>query len=91
MSSIRFTVKRLYALENERMVATTATARIYVGDLCIATEEVEGFTESPVFKHIHHPNPEGHDVRVEWDTPGFAEMTVVEESSCPCCQQSEIL
>ncbi len=90
MPLIRLTVHRLYAIENDRMVATQATARVFVGDECIATEEINGLTESPVFKHIHHSHPAGREIRVEWDTPGFAEMAVSEQASCQCCHPGDL-
>ncbi|SEQ65706.1 hypothetical protein [Rosenbergiella nectarea] len=91
MPRIRLTVTRLYALNDERMVASKATAKIYVGDECIATEAISGLTETPVYKYIHHAFPVGRPIRVEWDTPGFADMTAVEENDCPCCQDSHII
>lgn len=57
MASIKLTVKRLYALQNERMVNTRATATIFVGEQQIATEEISGLTETPVSKYIHHDLP----------------------------------
>ncbi|GAA0516330.1 hypothetical protein GCM10009414_27310 [Tatumella terrea] len=86
MASIKLTVRRLYALQNERMVSTRATASIYVGDQLIASEEISGLTESAVSKYIHHELPAGQPVRVEWQTPGIADMTVTEVEICPCCR-----
>ncbi len=53
MSSIKLTVRRLYQLRDERLVATQATARIWLDDRLIATEEISGMTESPVSKYLH--------------------------------------
>ncbi|ARU94281.1 hypothetical protein [Tatumella citrea] len=89
MASIKLTVKRLYALQNERMVNTRATATIFVGEQQIATEEISGLTETPVSKYIHHDLPPGQPVRVEWQTQGIADMTVSEMEVCPCCRHSE--
>lgn len=86
MASIKLTVRRLYALQDERMVSTRATASIYVGDQLIATEEISGLTESAVSKYIHHNLPAGQPVRVEWQTTGIADMTVSEVDLCPCCR-----
>lgn len=89
MSSIKLTVKRLYQLQDERMVNTRATARVYVGESLIATEEITGMTESPVSKYLHAGETAGQPVRVEWDCDGIAEMTVMEIERCPCCQHNE--
>lgn len=89
MSSIKLTVKRLYRLQDERMVNTRATARVYLGDALIATEEITGMTESPVSKYLHASDTAGQPVRVEWDCEGIAEMTVTEIERCPCCQHNE--
>ncbi|WP_437613938.1 hypothetical protein [Erwinia sp. V71] len=89
MSSIRLTVKRLYKLRDQRMVNATATARIFVGETLIATEEITGMTESPVSKYLHHDQAGGQDVRVEWDCDGIADMAVTEVELCPCCQHHE--
>lgn len=86
MASIKLTVRRLYKISGERMVNAQATARIYVGDQLIATEEISGMTESPVSKHLHHQQSEGLPVRVEWDCDGIADMAAVEVKVCPCCQ-----
>lgn len=86
MASIKLTVKRLFKISGERMVNTQATARIYVGEKLIATEEIAGLTESPVSKHLHHNEAEGQTVRVEWDCDGVADMAVTEVQICPCCQ-----
>ncbi|WP_312242593.1 hypothetical protein [Pantoea sp.] len=89
MSSIKLTVKRLYRLQDERMVNTRATARVYLGDALIATEEITGMTESPVSKYLHAGDTAGRPVRVEWDCEGIVEMTVTEIERCPCCQHNE--
>lgn len=89
MASVKLTVKRLYKLSGERMVNTQATARIYVGDRLIATEEISGMTESPVSKYLHHTEPQGQAVRVEWDCDGIAEMVVYDIERCPCCHHDE--
>ncbi|MBP2167179.1 hypothetical protein J2125_000371 [Erwinia toletana] len=89
MSSIKLTVRRLYKLRDQRLVNTQATARIYVGDTLIATEEIAGMTESPVSKYLHHDQAEGQPVRVEWDCDGIADMAVAEVQVCPCCQHHE--
>ncbi|MBS0856690.1 MULTISPECIES: hypothetical protein [unclassified Tatumella] len=89
MASIKLTVKRLYALQNERMVRTHATATVYVGDQPVATEEISGLTETPVSKYIHHQLTAGQPVRVEWQTPGIADMTVTEMEICPCCHPAD--
>ena len=89
MASIKLTVKRLYALQDERMVSTRATACIYVGDQLIATEEISGLTESAVSKYIHHELPAGQPVRVECQTEGIADITVSEVNICPCCRHSD--
>lgn len=89
MSSIKLTVKRLYKISGERMVNTHATARIFVGDMLVATEEVTGMTESPVSKYLHHQQAEGQPVRVEWECDGIADMVVTEMQVCPCCRQQE--
>lgn len=89
MSSIKLTVKRLYQLRDERMVNARATARIYVGDELIATEEITGMTESPVSKYLHAEHTEAKHVRVEWDCTGIAEMTVSVIERCPCCHHNE--
>ncbi|WLS77426.1 hypothetical protein Q3V30_13120 [Erwinia pyri] len=86
MASIKLTVKRLYKISGERMVNTQATARIYVGETLIATEEIAGLTESPVSKYLHHHEAEGQTVRVEWDCDGIADMAVTDVQICPCCQ-----
>jgi len=89
MASVKLTVKRLYKLHAERMVNTHATARIYVGEQLIATEEISGMTESPVSKYLHHQEKPGQTVRVEWDCEGIADMAVSEIELCPCCQHDE--
>jgi len=89
MASVKLTVKRLYKLSGERMVNTQATARIYVGDRLIATEEITGMTESAVSKYLHHAEPQGQPVRVEWECEGIADMAVVEIERCPCCHYDE--
>ncbi|NIF21759.1 hypothetical protein [Candidatus Pantoea multigeneris] len=89
MSSIKLTVKRLYQLQDERMVGTHATARIYVGERLIATEEISGMTESPVSKYLHATWQEGEAVRVEWDCAGIADISVVPVERCPCCQHED--
>ncbi|KQN62906.1 hypothetical protein GKQ23_14695 [Erwinia sp. E602] len=86
MASVKLTVRRLYQLSGERMVNGRATARIYVGDRLIATEEISGMTESPVSKYLHHQEAAGQPVRVEWDCDGIADMAVSELELCPCCQ-----
>ncbi|WP_428943400.1 hypothetical protein ACQK5W_11680 [Pantoea sp. FN060301] len=89
MASIKLTVRRLYQISDERMVATRAQARIYVGDSLVATEEITGMTESPVSKYLHHQKTEGLPLRVEWECEGIADMAVVEMQVCPCCQHDE--
>lgn len=89
MASIKLTVRRLYKLRGQRMVTTQATARIYVGDTLVATEEISGMTESPVSKYLHHDEAQGQPVRVEWDCDGVADMAVAEIEVCPCCQHDE--
>lgn len=86
MASIKLTVRRLYKISGERMVSAEATARIYVGEKLVATEEISGMTESPVSKYLHHDEAEGQSVRVEWQCNGIADMAVVEMQICPCCQ-----
>ena len=85
MASIKLTVRRLYKISGERMVNTTATARIFVGNTLVATEEIAGQTESPVSKYVHYAQAEG-PVRVEWDCDGIADISVAEVQVCPCCQ-----
>ncbi|MDN4626073.1 hypothetical protein ACMGEE_12635 [Erwinia sp. DT-104] len=89
MASIKLTVRRLYKISGERMVNTQATARIFVGEQLVATEEIAGMTESPVSKFVHHNLDAGQPVRVEWDCEGIADMTVAEVNVCPCCQHDE--
>lgn len=89
MSSVKLTVKRLYKLSGERMVNTHATARIYVGERLIATEDITGMTESAVSKYLHHAEPQGLPVRVEWECDGVADMAVVEIERCPCCHHDD--
>ncbi|MCE0489556.1 hypothetical protein LU196_05745 [Pantoea sp. Mb-10] len=89
MSSIKLTVKRLYQLHNERMVNTRATARIYLGDRLVATEEITGMTESPVSKYVHAGELAGQTPRVEWDCIGIADMAVTVVERCPCCQDHQ--
>lgn len=89
MGSVKLTVKRLYKLSGERMVGTRATARIYLGEHLIATEQIDGMTESPVSKYLHHSQTLGQALRVEWDCDGIADMTVTEVELCPCCQYDE--
>ncbi|GLR10982.1 hypothetical protein COO59_16065 [Mixta theicola] len=89
MSSVKLTVRRLYKLQEERMVNTRATARVYVGETLIATEEITGMTESPVSKYLHHRAGDGA-LRVEWDCEGIADMAVSEMQACPCCQHDEL-
>ena len=89
MSSIKLTVKRLYQLRDERMVNTQATARIYLGDTLVATEEITGMTESPVSKYVHAGDVAGQPLRVEWDCTGIADMSVTVVERCPCCQDHE--
>ncbi|AIR85879.1 hypothetical protein [Pantoea rwandensis] len=86
MSSIKLTVKRLYQLRDERMVNTHATARIYLGEQLVATEEISGMTESPVSKYVHTGDLAGQTLRVEWDCAGIADMSVTAVERCPCCQ-----
>jgi len=86
MASVKLTVRRLYKLSGERMVNTQATARIFVGDRLIATEEISGMTESPVSKYLQHAVTQWHHVRVEWECDGIADMEVTEMELCPCCQ-----
>lgn len=88
MSSIKLTVKRLYQLRDERMVNTHATARIYLGDTLVATEEISGMTESPVSKYLHAGDVAG-PLRVEWDCAGIADMSVTMVERCPCCQDHQ--
>lgn len=89
MSSIKLTVKRLYQLRDERMVNTHATARIYLGEQLVATEEISGMTESPVSKYVHAGDLVGQTLRVEWDCAGIADMSVTAVERCPCCQDHE--
>ena len=89
MSSIKLTVKRLYQLREERMVSTHATARIYLGEQLVATEEISGMTESPVSKYLHAGDLAGQLLRVEWDCVGIADMSVTAVERCPCCQDHE--
>lgn len=89
MSSIKLTVRRLYKLQGERMVNTRATARVYVGETLVATEEITGMTESSVSKYVHHHAGKG-PLRVEWDCEGIADMAVSEIQVCPCCQHDEL-
>ncbi|WP_380178952.1 hypothetical protein [Kalamiella sp. sgz302252] len=89
MPSIKLTVRRLYKLSGERMVNTQATARVFVGEQLVATEEIAGMTESPVSKFLHHDLGAGQPVRVEWDCEGVADMAVAEVEVCPCCQHEE--
>lgn len=89
MSSIKLTVKRLYQLRDERMVNTHATARIYLGEQLVATEEISGMTESPVSKYVHAGDLAGQTLRVEWDCEGIADMSVAAVERCPCCQDHE--
>lgn len=89
MASIKLTVRRLYKISGERMVNTQATARIFVGEQLVATEEIAGMTESPVSKFLHHDLAKGQPVRVEWDCEGVADMAVAEIEVCPCCQHDE--
>ncbi|RWR03933.1 hypothetical protein ED28_02800 [[Pantoea] beijingensis] len=85
MGSIKLTVRRLYNLRGERMVNVHATARIFVGETLIATEEISGMTESPVSKYLQHDEAEGQPIRVEWDCEGIADMTVAEAGGYSCC------
>ena len=78
MARIKLTIQRLYKLSGERMVNAQATARIYVGERLIATEEISGMTESPVSKYLLHTEQPGQPVRVEWDCDGIADMIVCE-------------
>ncbi|ERH61806.1 MULTISPECIES: hypothetical protein [Pantoea] len=89
MSSIKLTVRRLYQLRDERMVNAHATARIYLDDTLVATEEISGMTESPVSKYLHADDLHGKTLRVEWDCAGIADMTVTAIERCPCCQDHE--
>ncbi len=89
MASVKLTVRRLYKLSGDRMVSTRATARIYLGEQLIATEEIAGMTESPVSKYLHHSEPAGQPLRVEWDCEGIADMRVCELVRCPCCHTDE--
>lgn len=89
MPRLRLIVKRLYALDNQRMVNAQATARIYVGENCIATEQISGLTESPVYKLIDYSGSLTGELRVEWQTEGFAEMTVTEQTDSADCSQSD--
>ncbi|OON35591.1 hypothetical protein BTJ39_22635 [Izhakiella australiensis] len=89
MGSVKLTVKRLYKLHQDRMIKTTATARVYVGQRLIATEEIDGMTESPVSKYIHHDAGPDLPVRVEWECDGIADMTAVGVESCPCCHHDD--
>ncbi len=89
MARIKLTVRRLYKLHGERMTKAVATARIYVGDTLIATEEVSGMTESPVSKYLHHNEVPGQPLRVEWDCEGIADMTVVDVQDCTCGHHDE--
>ncbi|MDC9818664.1 hypothetical protein R0L47_11240 [Pectobacterium polonicum] len=86
MPSIKLTVNYLYRQSDKTREASQATARIFVGDALVATEVVSGMTESPVNKYLHHSEPEGLPVRVEWDCQGTTAMTVSEVEICPCCQ-----
>lgn len=88
MSSIKLTVKRLYQLRDERMVNAHATARVFIGDTLIATEEITGMTESPVSKYLHAGELTGA-VRVEWDCDGVADISAAALDRCPCCQHNE--
>ena len=87
MSSIKLTVRRLYQLRDERLVATQATARIWLDERLIATEEISGMTESPVSKYLHAADTQGKTLRVEWDCEGIADMSVTWVERCPCCQE----
>jgi len=78
MTRVKLTVQRLYKLSGERMVNAQATVRIYVGNQLMITEEISGMTESPVSKYLHHTEPSGSPLRVEWDCDGIADMTVCE-------------
>ncbi|KAA8996928.1 hypothetical protein FJU30_19935 [Affinibrenneria salicis] len=89
MSTIKLTVNHLYQQAGEHRVASRATARVFVGDTLIASEEIAGMTESPVSKYIHHSLAEGLPVRVEWDCAGSASMLVAEVQVCPCCLHNE--
>lgn len=89
MSSIKLTVNHLYRQSGDQRTASLATARIFVGETLVATEEITGMTESPVSKYLHHSLAEGQPVRVEWDSEGVTAMDVSEVHVCPCCQHDE--
>ncbi|WP_409306864.1 hypothetical protein [Pectobacterium sp. B1J-3] len=89
MSRIKLTIDYLYQLAGEQRIASLATARVFVGETLIATEEISGMTESPVSKYLHHSLPEGHPIRVEWDSDGVVSMHVSEVDVCPCCQHDD--
>ncbi|CAK9885309.1 MAG: hypothetical protein XXXJIFNMEKO3_01706 [Candidatus Erwinia impunctatus] len=86
-TSIKLTVKRLYAMQDDRMISTCATVRIYARGQLIATEQIKGMTESAVYKYIHHELQPESAVSVEWECDGIADMTVVVMPECPCCQR----
>ncbi|WP_075183540.1 hypothetical protein [Pantoea sp. 1.19] len=86
MARIKLTVRRLWKLDGGRMVRTCATAQIYLGDTLIASENIEGMTESPVSKIVHHPGPLEGPLRVEWQSDGVADMVVHDMQGCTCCQ-----
>ncbi|PIJ48526.1 hypothetical protein BL250_13540 [Erwinia sp. OLTSP20] len=89
MGSVKLTVKRLYKLHQDRMVKTTATARIYIGERLIATEQIDGLTESPVSKYIHHDADAHLPLRLEWECDGIADMSAVSVEFCPCCHHHD--
>ncbi len=89
MARIKLTVLRLYQLQNERMIACHAEARIFAGEYLVATEQIQGFTESPVSKIIHHSYPATLPLRVEWQCEGIADIQVSAYDPCHCCDKDD--
>ena len=85
MPSIKLTVNRLYQWRAGEKHPVRAVARVYAGEVLVATEEITGMTEEPVSKYLHHNLPEGQHVHIEWDCMGEAIMTADEVQVCPCC------
>lgn len=90
MTGMKLTVRRLYRIQNDRLLHAQAVVHIFVGDVQVVKETISGMTESPVSKYLHHDQPRGQNIRVEWECEGIADMIVTELAVCPCCQPSGV-
>lgn len=81
MSRLKLTVKRLFKIQDQRLVAADAKVHLYLDDVWICTEQVSGLTETPVSKFIPCRSAVDGVATLKCECDGVAEMVVVYQAS----------